>query len=93
MSGGRFNYDQYKISYIADEIEQIVYYNDDKTPSEYGGTKGHGYSLETIAEFEKAIQALRSAFIYAHRVDWLLSGDDGEDDFHKRLKTELEYQK
>ena len=24
MSGGAFNYDQYKIGYIADEIEQTI---------------------------------------------------------------------
>ena len=24
MSGGRFDYDQYKIGYIADEIEKII---------------------------------------------------------------------
>ena len=24
MSGGHFNYDQYKIGYIADEVEQLI---------------------------------------------------------------------
>jgi len=89
MSGGRFNYDQYQISQIAAEIEQVIYYNDDETPDEYGGTKGHGYSPETIAEFEKAVQALQTAYIYAQRIDWLLSCDDDEDGFHKRLANEL----
>jgi hypothetical protein len=30
------------------------------------------------------------AEIYAQRIDWLLSGDDGEDSFRKRLKEDLE---
>lgn len=32
---------------------------------------------------------LKLANIYLHRIDWLLSGDDGEDSFHSRLKEEL----
>ena len=32
----------------------------------------------------------RIAGIYAQRIDWLLSGDDGEDSFHERLKFDIE---
>ena len=81
MSGGHFNYDQSRIRYIADEIEELITSNDDRF--------GYGYSAETIAEFEKAVKYLRLAYIYAHRVDWLVSGDDGEESFHQRLKEQL----
>ena len=30
------------------------------------------------------------AAIYAQRIDWLLSGDDGEESFKRRLKEELD---
>ena len=30
------------------------------------------------------------AYIYAQRVDWMLSGDDGEDSLVERLEKELE---
>jgi len=33
---------------------------------------------------------LRKAAIYAQRIDWLLSGDDGEESFLERLKEELD---
>ena len=36
------------------------------------------------------IDILRRAEIYAQRVDYLISGDDGEESFHSRLKEELE---
>lgn len=49
-----------------------------------------GYSKETIREFKKAIDILKKAEVYAQRIDWLLSGDDGEDNFHERLKADLE---
>ena len=46
-------------------------------------------SEETIAEFEKAVLYLNLAYIYAQRIDWLVSGDDGEETFHKRLTDDL----
>jgi hypothetical protein len=82
MSGGHFNYEQYKIQRIADYIEQIIISND--------GDKGYSFSEETIAEFKKGLDILRQAEIYAQRIDWLVSGDDGEDRFHIRLKQDLE---
>lgn len=48
------------------------------------------YSEETIAEFKKGLDILRRAYIYAQRIDWLLSGDDREKSFHERLKEELD---
>lgn len=47
------------------------------------------FSKETLAEFKKAIHILKQAEVYAQRIDWLLSGDDGEETFHERLKEEL----
>lgn len=47
------------------------------------------YSEETIKEFKKAIRILRMAQVYAQRVDWLISGDDGEESFHERLVEDL----
>ena len=52
------------------------------------------YSKETLDEFRKGLDILNKAYIYAQRIDWLLSGDDGEESFHKRLKEDLkEYEK
>lgn len=47
------------------------------------------YTEETIKEYKTAIRALRIAQVYAQRVDWLISGDDGEDSFHQRLAEDL----
>ena len=44
---------------------------------------------ETLIEFKKAVEVLRLAAIYVHRIDWMLSGDDGEDNFHERLAEDL----
>jgi len=90
MSGGHFNYTQYTISEIANEVEQLILTNDSDEKNEWGDTIGRHYSPETIEEFKKGRIILRQAYEYAQRIDWLVSGDDSEDWFHKRLKHDLE---
>lgn len=112
MSGGHFDYAQYHIADIYNDIEAYL----DGEPLEDGYEveeyiRNHyleedekeyirknfrtmpnrdGYSEETLQEFRKAVLLLKQAEVYAQRIDWLLSGDDGEDNFHERLKAELE---
>ena len=90
MSGGHFQYKQYEFGQIADEIEQIILDNDSKEVDEYGYRKGYGYSPQTIAKFKIARMSLLWAQIYVQRIDWLVSGDDGEDSFHSRLDADFE---
>jgi hypothetical protein len=90
MSGGHFQYKQYELGHMADEIEQLILDNDSEEVDEYGYTKGYGYSPETIAKFKIARMSLLLAQIYVQRIDWLVSGDDGEDSFHSRLEADFE---
>ena len=103
MSGGTFDYQQYKIGEIADQIEQYIFtngkkkrqdelasYEDKDWLEKYPESAYHRkYSDEVIEEFKKAVYCLKKAQIYAQRVDWLIAGDDGEDNFLERLKDEL----
>ena len=90
MSGGHFNYSQYQIQQIADEVEQLIIDNDSDELDQWGNVRGSHFTTETIAEFQKGLAILRQAYVYAQRIDWLVSGDDGEDSFHRRLKNELD---
>ena len=89
MSGGHFDYQQYRLHDIAQSITELIESNDDTAKDRYGDRIGHGFSAETIARFRDAVHALRVAEIYVQRVDWLVSCDDGEDSFHRRLADEL----
>ena len=104
MSGGTFNYHQYKIGYIADQIEEVINKGGrEKTREEikdefrksewyekYPEDRFHyQYPEEVITKMKETIKILRMAEVYAQRVDWLLSGDDGEDTFLVRLDKEL----
>ena len=45
--------------------------------------------VETYKQFKDAIRFLEIANIYIHRIDWLVSGEDNETEFHKRLAEDL----
>ena len=90
MSGGHFDYKQSYIETIADDVEFLIKSNKDTTVNEWGQTVGNMYSKKTIDEFKVGLKLLRKAFIYAERIDKLVSGDDGEDNFHSRLKEDLD---
>ena len=81
MSGGAFEYKQFRIIEIVNEIENAIYNNE---RAEYP------YSEETITMLKYGIKYLSVAHIYAHRIDYLLAGDDGEETFHERLAKDLE---
>ena len=89
MSGGRFQYQQHNIWQIAEEIQNVIDNNSDESLNEWGDRRGRGYSPEVIAKLHEAVQALKVAYVYAQRADWLLSDDDGEESFLERLEEEL----
>lgn len=89
MSGGHFDYNQYKIQYMIDEIEQLIIDNYSEELNEWGDKKGSFYSEKTINEFKVAVAMLKVSYVYVQRIDWLVSGDDGENTFHERLKEDL----
>jgi hypothetical protein len=74
---------------MADDIGSAILNNDSTKNDEWGDPIGRRYSPETIAEFEKAVTVLKLAYVYTQRIDWLISGDDGEDSFHKRLQAQI----
>jgi len=90
MSGGHFQYNQYRITQIADEIEDLIFHNGSQELNEYGDLAHQEYDQDIIESFRVAVSKLREAAVYAHRIDWLVSGDDGEDSFRTRLRDDLE---
>lgn len=102
MSGGKFSYKQWHIDNIADQIEQEVilsgkpipkqkwsYYERQEFEETHKHPMNYAYPDSILRRMEEAVYALRAAAIYAQRVDYLLSGDDGEESFEERLSKEL----
>lgn len=92
MSGGHFNYIQYKLEDVAEEIQKIVENNTSDEVDEYGQLIGRNYSNETIYELLIGVTFILTAATYIRRIDYLLSGDDGEDTFHSKLSEEMGYE-
>ena len=105
MSGGAFDYRQNQIDWIIEGIEDHLesmgkekgdvndpYMRDfySKYPEE---RTYHVESEEVQERMRHAIEALKIAKVYAQRVDWYLSGDDGEESFLERLDKELNQNK
>lgn len=86
MSGGHFDYKQFDIQQIIDELEQLI--RDNGQPNEWGDS--YNFSDRDIIEFRRGLVYLQIAHIYAQRIDWYVSGDDGEESFHERLREELD---
>jgi len=105
MSGGAFDYKQWHIEQIADDVEKLIEKNGREKTKEELKNEGwrdtdwyekypedlwhYKYPDEVIEKFKEGVKALRTAAIYAQRIDWLISGDDGEESFLRRLKEEL----
>lgn len=92
MSGGHFDYKQFEITRIADEIEQLIEINGKKRVGKLESWEEpyhYEYPPEIIQKFKEAVLSLRIAQVYAQRVDWLVSGDDGEESFMTRLTEDL----
>ena len=79
MSGGRFNYIQYRFADIADDMVKIIEEPED-----------HGLDEEAVAHVQMGIKLLLAAGIYLQRIDWLVSGDDSLEAFKQRLREDLE---
>jgi len=104
MSGGHFDYQQHKMFEIAESIQSLIDNNGrlmtdnelkdnliSKEELEKYPEMGyhHAFSPQLIEKFKEGVELIRKAYVYAHRIDWLISGDDGEETFLKRLDEEL----
>jgi hypothetical protein len=103
MSGGSFDYNQHKIRDIYQTIQQelekqgrkkqdedLRYYPEDYFEKYPEDRFEHTYREDVQTIFKEGVELLKKAEIYAQRIDWYLSGDDGEDSLVSRLKDELE---
>lgn len=82
MSGGHFDYGCFRISQFADELQHEIDINDDKTENEFGDMRGYNFSSETLHTLIKIHHIIENAGKLAREVEWLYSGDHGEESFN-----------
>jgi hypothetical protein len=105
MSGGHWEYIQYRFTDVAEDIDKLIENNgklkseeqlkeerwhDDEWYEKYPEDRYHyKYSDEVIKQFKASSMMIKIAQIYMQRMDWLLSGDDGEESFLRRIDEDL----
>ena len=101
MSGGHFDYKQYEIDMIADSIQHELDIQGKELPADIRWWNEEWYNEHPEDRFyttyspqvqevmRTAVKKLKEAAIYAQRIDWFLSGDDGEESLIKRLSKDL----
>jgi hypothetical protein len=105
MSGGHWEYNQYRFTKVVEDLERLIErngklktseemkderWNDPDWYEKYPKEKYHyKYPDEVIEKFKIGLEFIQKAQIYMHRIDWLLSGDDGNDSFLRRLEEDL----
>ena len=82
MSGGRFDYNQYKLQYLAEDIQEIIERNNPLNP-------GDRHSPEIIERYKEAAYNLERTYQMVQRIDWLESCDDGPEAFMERWDAEV----
>lgn len=80
MSGGHFDYKDRQIEYLIQELEDLDLESLDNIEDKE--------RFQEVLTYTKKI--LKIGFIYAHRIDALVSGDHGEESFYQRLKEDLD---
>ena len=80
-----------------DDVERYIRDHDlDDSDKEYVRINKHtipnryDYKDEVVEKMKEGINIIRKAFVYAQRIDYLLSGDDGEASFLQRLQKDLD---
>ena len=70
MSGGRFNYLQFRFGDIVEQIRHVIATNESTERNEGGDTIGRNYSPEIVALMKEAADTVERAEKMT-RVDWL----------------------
>lgn len=81
MSGGSFDYAYGRVETFADSLAEKLKHNDEA--DEYGCI--YGFRPETVARLREVEFFARTAASLMHDVEWLYSGDVGEDSFMERV--------
>lgn len=78
MSGGHFDDKEINFKYVADELTDYLENNaQDMDPA-------------VLDRLGYAVAMFNVAYVYAHRIDYLLSGDDSPETFIQRLTDDIE---
>jgi hypothetical protein len=83
MSGGHFDYIQYRIEDASEEIGFLIRDNNKKGTNEFGDPIYRSFSDEVIEKFKSGKSLIDVCAKIVKEIDYLVSGDNGEESFLK----------
>ena len=91
MSGGHFDYQDFRLEDMMDIIKHDIKYNDIEwhyNPETGESTEDYGYqhSKETIDILKKLLKDMKKVKEVLHAYDWYVCGDTCEETFLKESK-------
>lgn len=86
MSGGHFNYEDFRIDDMMDIIKHDIKYNDvewgyNSETGESVENYGYQHSKETLSILKRLLKDMRKVMNVLHAYDWYVSGDTCEETF------------
>lgn len=92
MSGGAFDYKQHTLQDLIDDMNTLIE-RLDKEPIdsfECNSLKNFVKNPDDLKnKIRENIGYLKRAFLFTNSLDWLISGDDGEEKFYEKLDVEM----
>lgn len=85
MSGGHYDYDQFRLDNIADTIESDIENNNKTWNDGWGEQSGYGMPSDVIARMTIIKNELHKLSRLVHAADWLYSGDTGVETFVQKF--------
>lgn len=85
MSGGHFDYQQYRINDIIEQLERDI----DRAENGPEDSFYKEIPEDIVESFKVGLVVLKMGKIFAERIDYYLSGDDGEESYRTRLEEDL----
>lgn len=82
MSGGHFDYNCFRISQFADDLQHEIDLNDDETSNKFGDRRGYHFAPDTLRRLKIAHCIIEKAGRLAKEIEWLYSSDHGEGTFN-----------
>ena len=86
MSGGHFDYAYFRISMLAEDLKHEIDTNESMERNEWDEVKGHHFNKETIQILKECHTIIEKAGKLAREIEWLYSGDYGEESFMEVIK-------
>jgi len=81
MSGGHFDYNCFRISQFADDLQHEIDVNNSTETDNYDMSIGMAFEPETLEMVQRERDIIELAGNLAKETEWLYSGDHGENTY------------